>query len=482
MFFIILFFSCIHLLQNKNIFLPFKKITVEYLNETKTISDFIKYHIYTNISMGTPKKEVAHFIIHSNYFFYYNSMQLQYLLTPEYNRMEEEVEKSLNIFYYTPNSSSFDIIDDYFSCYSDNYTFKDFKGNEKTVKLEFNMRSSDKTEKLVGNLDLKNPIQDDDEFSPYDDYDRYLFRELKNGDLIDKEYFTFLYGDYIYEDNSKYFDEDYDNILGNLIIGDPAHEFEPEKYKIDDEIKIFTNLSDQNIEIKFKAKISNYTEEKAKLSFVFDSEFIRGNDDFKYEIDNIFFNELVTKNICRIDYVGENIAKTVDILYSCENNNAMKEKLKYFPTVYIEATPSNLTFLFGYKDLFKLHHNRLYFLIYFKNNTLSDWTIGELFFRKYIVSFHYYPNETMTFYKQQVDDINQKTDIPYPDEKGSDEKEPEGESSFSTRTIIEIVMGVVIAIAVVIIVLFIIRWKKMRKKRASELKDDYEYIPEGQVN
>ena len=43
-------------------------------------------------------------------------------------------------------------------------------------------------------------------------------------------------------------------------------------------------------------------------------------------------------------------------------------------------------------------------------------------------------------------------------------------------------MGVVIAIAVVIIVLFIIRWKKMRKKRASELKDDYEYIPEGQVN
>ena len=75
----------------------------------------------------------------------------------------------------------------------------------------------------------------------------------------------------------------------------------------------------------------------------------------------------------------------------------------------------------------------------------------------------------MSFYKQQVDDINKKTDIPYPDEKGSDEKEPGGDSSLSTRTIIEIVMGVVIAIAVVIIILFVIRWKRMRKKRASEL-------------
>ena len=70
--FFILLISFFHLLQNKNIFLPFKKMTIEYLNETKTISDFINYNIYTNISMGTPQKDVAHFIVQSNLLFYYN--------------------------------------------------------------------------------------------------------------------------------------------------------------------------------------------------------------------------------------------------------------------------------------------------------------------------------------------------------------------------------------------------------------------------
>jgi hypothetical protein len=55
----------------------------------------------------------------------------------------------------------------------------------------------------------------DDTDNPYDDFDKYLFQVLKNSSLIDSDYFTFLYGDYIYEDNSKYFDEDYENVLGN---------------------------------------------------------------------------------------------------------------------------------------------------------------------------------------------------------------------------------------------------------------------------
>ena len=479
--FFILLISFFHLFQNKNIFLPFKKMTIEYLNETKTISDFISYYIYTNISMGTPQKDVAHFIIQSNLLFFYNSMKLQYHATPEYDRLEKEVINSLNIFYYTPNSTSFISVDDYLGCYSDFFTFNDSKGNAKTIKLEFNMRSSDKTTKLIGNLDLKNPIVPDDTDNPYDDCDKYLFQVLKNSSLIDSDYFTFLYGDYIYEDNSKYFNEDYENVLGNLIIGEAAHEFDPEKYKEEDEIKIYNDFSQEFIDIKFKANISNYTEENARLNLRFDSEFIRASINFKNEIDNIFFNELIARNICRIDYMGENIVVTTDIIYSCENNDEMKEKMKYFPTIYIEAKQSNMTFLFSYKELFKLYHNRLYCLIYFKNNTLNDWTIGELFFRKYIISFNY-DEKTMSFYKQQVDDINQKTDIPYPDEKGSDEPEPNKKRSLSTRTIIEIVMGAVIVIAVVIIILFIIRWKRTRKKRADELKDDYEYIPEGLVN
>ena len=247
---------------------------------------------------------------------------------------------------------------------------------------------------------------------------------------------------------------------------------------------IYQNFSNDYIEFKFKANITNYTEEDVKISFQFRTEFILGNKNFKNEIDTIFFDDLISKNICRFDILGENIVITQDIVYSCENNNEMKEKMKYFPTIYFEIKPTNLTFLFSYKELFKLHHDRLYFLIYFKNGSLSynNWEFGELFFRKYIISFNY-DSKTMSFYKQQVDDINKKTDIPYPDEKGSDEPQPEKKNRISTRLVIEIVMGVVIVISAVIIILFIIRWKRIRKKRAAELKDDdYEYMPEGIMN
>ena len=45
-----------------------------------------------------------------------------------------------------------------------------------------------------------------------------------------------------------------------------------------------------------------------------------------------------------------------------------------------------------------------------------------------------------------------------------------------------VVGGVVLIAAIVTIVLLVIKLRKNRKKRADELKDDYEYIPEGQVN
>ena len=465
-------------MQSKNLFFPFKKLTIEYLNESKSISDFISFNIYTNVSMGTPPKKVAHFILQSNQFFSYRAMKLHYHSSSDFDKIEEEIRKALDIFYITKNSSTFKEIDDYFGLYSDILTFNDLKGEEKTSKLEFNMRPNDIKEKLCGNMDLLLPAVDDP-YDPDDDYDRYFFSVIKTAGLIDKSYFTFLYGDYNYGDNLNYFDENYNNIYGNLIIGEGPHEFYPDKYKEDDEVKIYRNFSNEYVELKLKSKISNYTEKNSNLTFKFNSEFIKGNKDFKNEIDNIFFNELFSKNICKIDIVEENIFINKDIVYSCENSNLMKEKIKYFPNIYFEAKQSNLTFLFNYKELFKIHHDKIYFLIYFNNNSLSnDWDIGDLFLRKYITAFNY-DSKTMSFYRQQVTEINNKTDIPYPDEEDSDEQKSDQvpkENGLSVSVIILIVMGVALFIAAVIITGFIIRWKNTRKKRADELTDEYEYI------
>ena len=75
---IIIFLNSIFLIHLKNIVLPFKKITIEDFNGRKTIYDLISYHIYANITMGTPPQIVAHFIEQSEYSFHFKKRILSY--------------------------------------------------------------------------------------------------------------------------------------------------------------------------------------------------------------------------------------------------------------------------------------------------------------------------------------------------------------------------------------------------------------------
>ena len=210
----------------------------------------------------------------------------------------------------------------------------------------------------------------------------------------------------------------------------------------------------------------------------FTSAFIKGTFEYKNEIDNIFFSDLINKNICRIDYLKDNVDILENIIYSCDNSEIMKKEINYLPTIYFEIKEYNLTFLFNYKELFKLHNNRLYFLIYFQNNTNQIWEFGELFLRKYITSFNY-DSKTISFYKTQLDEINKKTDIPYSDKDSDNNKKNEynKERSEIIRIVVEIVVGVVLIATIIIITIFFIKQKKQRKKRAEELNDEYDYIP-----
>jgi len=476
---IIVFLSCLSFLYNKNIFLPFKKMTVETFKETKTISDFLDFNIYTNITMGTPKKLVAHFISKSGTLFSYGKLKLQYHTTPEYEKIEERFEKYLNIFYNISDSSSYEEIDTYSGVYSDIFYLYDLIGNGKEYIFEFNVNFNARFEKLIGAIDLYNQVD------PYDKYNKYFFKILKDNNVIDDYYITFIYEEYNLDNNLIYFNDNYDKLLGNLILGDCPHQFNPEKYKENDQITVNGNFFLDINEIKFKSKISNYTSNDERIFFTFNSEFMRASKTFKNEVDKIFFNELISENLCRAERIRENIYISEDIVYSCDNNEIIKEKIKKFPTLYFEIKVSNLIFLFNYKELFKLYNERLYFLFIFKS---SAWEFGELFLRKYITSFHYDGN-FISFYKQQIEEINKKTDILDHEEKESEEpsygpyeKKVKNKTSFKIRIIVEIIMGVIIILAGSIIIIFIIRWKKIRKKRADELNDDYDYTPQGIIN
>ena len=104
---LILLFINIKLIVSKNLLFPFKKLTIEYLNKTKSMADFIDFNIYTNISMGTPRKSVAHFITNGDQLFYYNKLRLHSHLSEEFDEIQNKIENSINIYYMPLNSTTF---------------------------------------------------------------------------------------------------------------------------------------------------------------------------------------------------------------------------------------------------------------------------------------------------------------------------------------------------------------------------------------
>ena len=477
-----LLLTYLELLQSKNILFPLKKLTIEYLNKTKGISDFIHYNIYTNIIMGTPKKSVAHFITISNVLFNYRTLYIHSRSGEEFSKIQDKIENSINIYYIPDNSTSFETIDKSYQVYSDLYYLYDFNNKEKQTKLHYNMNYNYVDKKIYGNINLYYRGE------PSDKYNKYIFKMLKERELIDETYFTFFYGEYDVKFGSNYLNDDYNNILGNLILGETPHEFAPNKCKKEDEIKINGRFEFDVSQITFKSKKSNYSEENIGLTITFTSNFIRGSYAYKNETDKIFFNDLISKNLCRRDIVEENIYAQSDIIYSCENNNIVKEKIKTFPTLYFIVKPYDLTFFFTYEELFQVHNNRIYFLIYYTViKSYSLWQVGELFLRKYITSFNFY-SKTISFYKNQVHDINNKTYKMIPDEEpyvdpdlAPTDKTPERKTK--TWIIVIIVCGIVLIAAIIAIVLLVLRLKKFRKRRAAELIDDnYEYTESNNIN
>ena len=471
MFTLILFIIYLNYFEQKNIALPFKKLTIEYFYKTKSISDFINFDIYTNISMGTPLKNVAHFICMSNKFFYYDKFRLQHTTDPDLDKIQKEIENSLDIFYNIHNSSTFEVVNSSFNFYSDIYHFFDLQQAEKIYNLSFITYDIKENYNLTGIIDINT------QENQYGSYSKYIFRTLKQAGVIDDTYITFMYGEYDLKYNFNYLNDNYNDILGTLILGDSPHIFAPDKYKEEDEIKVNGRYILDIKEIKFISHSFNFSEINKFVSLKFNSEFIKGTLQYRNIIESVFFNELIKANICRTDYIEKNLNDKFYI-YSCENNTLTMEKLKSFPTLYFEMKDYNLVFLFNYKELFKVHNNTIYFLIYFDGDTYSNWELGEIFLRKYITSFNYY-SKTIYFYRTQIDEINKKTDIDFPDEEPVEK--PNHESKIKTFILIIIVGVLALVVVTISLVLFVVIRKKLKKKRAYELIDDYDYTPSSKM-
>ena len=458
--FIILFYNY----YGKNIVLPIKKISIENFNgKGRTINDLLSFFIYTNITMGTPPHPCAHIIEQKQDIFLYKKIELSYNSKKYDKDLEQKIINTTNFWYITDNSTTFNLIDGYYMIYSDIFYFQNLNNNQTKIELKFNIYTSQNKYKC-GIISLKNPVY------PYFGLEMYFINEIKEKDLISEYYFTF-----IYNENNSLFNYNNDLNLGKIIIGESPHIFDPDKYKKDDEIinngNEFTLFINQ---MKFNTSKFNYSEENFKLELSFTSGFIKGSSSFRDEIKKIFFEELFKKNLCSEEYLEENLYIATHIVYSCNNTKEVQEQIKSFPTLYFEIKQNNLTFIFTYKELFSLFNEKIYFLINFKDGNYTDWKMGDIFLRKYLTSFNY-DAKTISFYKNQVDEINSKSKVPDFTEN-KDDNTSKVEIGKIIRIIVEIVMGIII---IVISVLLYKKYKSSRKKRANELNDDedYDYTP-----
>ena len=116
--------------QSKNIILPFKKFSVENLNKNKTINDLILFHIYTNISMGTPTQTVAHFIELNDFSFMYQEQ----LLSRNDKLYSRKDYRNLQNFWFDRRKSSSYFLDVDEQICSDTYYFENL--DKSVIKAE----------------------------------------------------------------------------------------------------------------------------------------------------------------------------------------------------------------------------------------------------------------------------------------------------------------------------------------------------------
>ena len=267
---------------------------------------------------------------------------------------------------------------------------------------------------------------------------------------------------------------------GYLVIGDELYNYNHKIYHKSQYINSYSNdnyiyfndiiISDNNIKnISFNSTYS-YLE--------FNLGVIIGTKEYKKEIDNIFFNKLISDKICQIDIIVYNSTHNYSV-YNCIEN---KINLKLFPKLIFISKNYLYNFELNYSDLFIKKNSKYYFIIIFKANNIKtsikdSWLLGQPFYKKY--------NFTLNLDANMIGFYN--PNIPIKDEeieKDNNEKENIEEKNNLLKKIIFIILIIIFVIVLLILTFYLgMKMKEGRKKRANELKDDdYIYTEKNEKN
>ena len=283
---------------------------------------------------------------------------------------------------------------------------------------------------------------------------------------------------------------------GQIIIGIEPHEYEPSFYNESNYKQVYNHINevefiddyDQRwaatyVEYKLKfEKVFYYKdnhnhiiENEVNISFTdgkeavldFNIGMIKCPSVYLTSIKENFFKKYIDSNACQEITFSDHCHTLV-----CDKgklNVDIKQFYESFPILYFYSFDLNYTFVLEGKDLFLENNNKIYFMIFTKNERIFNWRFGEIFLKKY---FFTYNQETkkIGFYDNNINqNINEDPSIIDNSNNGK----------IKTGTII-LIIGIfllVIEIVVAIIWFKTKRCDKNRRKRANELSDDnYDYL------
>lgn len=458
----IIFFSFINHILSKIILpielLPKENYKIAYSQNSicDMIDSEMRNSFYTIFKIGSPLQKVPLIINPKSDLFFINN-QNNYSIIPIDSRKYNFSKNFLSKYNYYNSTKSIssklnwcresEFFPDVECCSfnDDIFFYENFKKEDKKVNIKFESMNNIE-DNITGEIGL----------NLYDRVGRVyntFLGILKISELIDSYYWYF---DFNSSENQK----------GKIVIGSLIHEDYPNLFSEDDLFftNSFTYTGKEFMQMKFTKiyTIDNINEEKiqneynTQVELSYDSNVILC--DFKYKnyllkkMHDLFeekkcFNDIVRNFDDFLNYT---------FLYCKNENNVLNRLKKIINTIYLYSDDFNYALEITSDDLIKIKGDFILIQIIF-NEVNSRWNLGKIFTLKYNFIFNQ-EKKQIGFYKKN----NNK----------KDKYEP------NYFKIIWIIVTIIALCIILILSGYFLGkyWNKVRKKRANELNDDYDYV------
>lgn len=481
--------------ESKYISLPFKHKNNYYwryppnYSSLNFISDFFTNNILVNMHLGTPIQEINSVLKPSSSCFTFIEKMKSNNINK--NKISKYIPKKSLTFLLNKNSRGMTA--------EDLFLFKD--ENNKSIinnihipfSLDLDVGEINEETEFIGELGLNSRFGLNDKNCPN------FMSELKKKKDIKEKIFSLVY---------KYENEGY------LFIGNSLYNIDENKYKKDhffkinvvrdkngikwninfDKVYIHDSYLEGNRTLSNKSNKGKIYLSTKQVNIKIDQKIIIGTSEYKKMIDNLYFNKLIKSNICKYDLIPFNSRNYY--IYSCtallfatfESSDPDDDYYQepvfhylHFPSLVFQSYNLKYSFELKYEELFQLLGERFYFMVIFdsdeENRSSQEWTIGEQFIKKHTFSFNIDRKSILFYNEKQFNDKFEENDI------FENTNENEKLEKRENKNIFIIIILIVGAICLSILSFYLgIKIRERRKKRANELRDEYEYISERETN